>query len=237
MQRSKATYPVFVDEITRDEFLLLVTLVALQQRQQALGADTEEDPLVALQWLLAYWRANAEDTSKHDRAELFFYGRRGYCDLPPDELLAEILSQTTDGYYSSTPAMVSLGSVNDFLRWAFESYIDWEPEPVLPHDPTLFMKASELNHQLFQVAYLNFMLAQFTDHFEEFETLGLTQFLISKREWYPDLWKILTEGTANIEVHYGIGPTEDTRTLIVNGGQWLIHYTDLSNIVIVTAEE
>lgn len=199
MQRSKATYPVFVDEITQDEFLLLVTLVALQQRQQALGADTEEDPLVALQWLLAYWRANAEDTSKHDRAELFFYGRVGYCDLPPDELLAEILSQTTEGYYSSTPAMVSLGDVNDFLRWAFESYIDWDPEPVIP---SLSRKEYVQTVMDFSVA-----LSQFTDHFEDFQVRRIMQYLMDSFQYETSVWYILSQ-SPSIDVEYeGFGIT------------------------------
>lgn len=199
MQRSKATYPVFVDEIPRDEFLLLVTLVALQQRQQALGADTEEDPLVALQWLLAYWRANAEDTSKQDRVEMFFYGRRGYCDLPPDELLAEILSQTTEGYCSSTPTMVSLGGVNDFLRWAFESYIDWDPEPVMP---TLSRKEYVQTVMDFSVA-----LSQFTDHFEDFQVRRIMQYLMDSFQYETPVWYILSQ-SPSIDVEYeGFGIT------------------------------
>lgn len=199
MQRSKATYPVFVDEITQDEFLLLVTLVALQQRQQALGADTEEDPTVALQWLLAYWRANAADTSKHDRAELFFYGRVGYSDLSLEETQSEIIGLLTEGYYSSTPAMVPLADVNDFLRWAFESYIDWAPEPVMP---TLSRKEYIQTVMDFSVA-----LSQFTDHFEDFQVRRIMQYLMGSFHYESSVWYILSQ-SPSIDVEYeGFGIT------------------------------
>lgn len=198
MQRSKATYPVFDDLISQDEFLLLVTLVALQQRQQALGTETEEDPIVALQWLLAYWRADSDDNSRHDRAEMFFNGRRGFSELSLEEVQGEIIGQLTEGYYSSTPAMVSLGDVNDFLRWAFESYIDWDPEPVIP---SLSRKEYVQTVMDFSVA-----LSQFTDHFEDFQVRRIMQYLMDSFQYETSVWYILSQ-SPSIEVEYGEGNT------------------------------
>lgn len=230
IRRSQATFLQFDPDryFTPLEFYQICICLALQ------ADPCNSPPLIALKWMLAYWRADADDGGRHDRAEMFFYGREGFNDCDWNTTLGELINQMTDGYPEDDleEPMISAENVNTVISWAFDKFIDWEPEPVLPHDPTLFMKASEFKRELLQIARVVSMLAQFTDHFEEYETLGLAQFLIARREEYPELWKLLTAGTVNIEVLYGVGPTPDTRTLNINHVQWLIHYTDASDIAI-----
>jgi len=230
IRRSQATFLQFPAEraFTPVEFYLICICLANQ-------ADPCDSPtLIALQWMLAYWRADAYDGTRHDRAELFFHGQDGFEGEDWNTTLAELINQMTDGTDADdlNEDRISAENVNTLIQWAFDKFINWAPEPVLPHDPTLFMKASRFNRELLRTAMVASMLAQFTDHFEEFESLGLTQFLIARRDQYPELWATLTGGEANIEVFYGVGPTENTRTLVVNGGKWRIHFDDNMKITV-----
>lgn len=191
MQRSKATYPVFDDLISQNEFLLLVTLVAIQARPETRNPDPEIAVLGDLQWLLAYWRADADNFDRDDRVDLFFNGRRGFSELDLEETQGEIIGQLTDGWYDGPPTMVSLGNVNDFLRWAWEWFIPWEPEKVYPPIPHLQMSPIMVDTAI--------TLAQFVDHFEEYEVRKIMSFLTDSFKANHPLWHVM-QGLRSIEV-------------------------------------
>lgn len=227
IRRSQATFLQFDADrtFTPAEFYLICLYLALQ------ADPCESKPLTALQWMLAYWRAAADDLSRHDRAGMFFYGRDGFGGEDWDTTLAELINQMTDEpSEEDLEIAISAENVNTLIQWAFDRFINWAPEPTPAPDPTLLMKTSSLNELLLKTTSLTNMLAQFTDHFEEYETLALAQFLVERREVHPDLWLLLTSGGVNIDVQYGVGPTDDTRSLVINGGRWMIHYTEDADI-------
>mgnify|MGYP000883512872 CR=1 FL=1 len=203
MRRSKATFPVFDDLITQNEFLLLVTLVALQASDpKTRNPDPEIAILEDLQWLLAYWRTDANDDGRDDRAEMFFYGRKGFSEMTMEEIQGEIIGQLTDGWYEvedDGTAAVSLGNVNDFLRWAWEKFIPWEPEPVVP---TLSRKEYIQTVMDFSVT-----LSQFIDHFEDFQVRRIMQYLMDSFTHESVVWYTLSQSPA-IDIEYeGFGTT------------------------------
>lgn len=221
MQRSKATYPVFDDLITQNEFLLLVTLVALQASDpKTRNPDPEIAVLEDLQWLLAYWRADTDDHNRNDRVEMFFYGRRGFSELSLEETQAEIIGQLTDGWYEVEDegnAVVSLGNVNDFLRWAWEKFILWEPEKTYPMLSSLRMALIVVDTAI--------SFSQFVDHFEEYEVRKLMTFLTTENyDRQHPLWHVM-DGVRSIEVE------------VMDNGDRVIHVipedADLPNIDII----
>lgn len=224
--RSQATFLQFDADryFTPQEFYLICTCLALQ------ADPCESKPLIALQWMLAYWRADADDGTRHDRAEMFFYGRDGFGGEDWDTTLGELVNQMTDGFDSDDELeepMISAENVNTLIKWAFDRFINWAPEPIKPKLPHPLALIS-----MRETARIAITLSQFVDHFEEYETQALVGFLVEYSLSHPGLWGALAGGEASIDVQYGVGPTPDTRTLNINHGQWLVHYTEDADIAV-----
>lgn len=224
--RSQATFLQFDADryFTPQEFYQICLCLALQ------ADPCGSKPLIALKWMLAYWIADCQDLSRRDRAEIFFYGQDGFNDGDWNTTLAELINQITDRFDSDDELeepMISAENVNTLIKWAFDKFINWAPEPIKPKLPHPLALIS-----MRETARIATTLSQFVDHFEEYETQALVGFLVEHSLSHPELWGALAGGSTNIEVLYGVGPTPDTRTLNINHVQWLIHYTDASDIAI-----
>lgn len=226
IRRSEATFLQFPAErtFTPLEFWHICNCLALQA-----SAGKPDGSLTSLQWMLAYLGADTYDLSRHDRAEMFFYGRDGFGGEKWNPTLGELINQMTDGYPENAleDPVISAENVNTLIRWAFDKFINWAPEPIKPKLPHPLALIS-----MRETARIAITLSQFVDHFEEYETQALVGFLVEHSLSHPELWGALAGGSTNIEVLYGVGPTPDTRTLNINHVQWLIHYTDASDIAI-----
>jgi len=220
IRRSQATFLQFPAErtFTPLEFWHICNCLALQA-----SAGKPDGSLTSLQWMLAYWGADTYDLSRHDRAEMFFYGRDGFGGEKWNPTLGELINQMTDGYPEDAleDPMISAENVNTLIQWAFDKFINWAPEPVSA--PKAPFSAYDW---MLQAARVSVMISQFTDHFEEFEMQALASNLVKCAVVDPDLWALLASGKANIEVQYGTEPDDNTRTLVINGGQWKIHYDE-----------
>lgn len=185
--------------MTQSEFVTLATLVALQGGCNSIA---EPNPLEDVAWMLAYWRAGADDDSLEDRVEMFFHGRTGFSELKTvEELAAEIIGQMTECYWELADEddyCISSREINDFLDWAWNKFIPWEPEPKPETlDAIQYLKA---------VSDTAVTLAQFVDHFEDFQVRRLMDYLMSNWGRESRVWVILSK-FPSIEVVYGEGNT------------------------------
>lgn len=122
-RKSEVRRPVFERDITVPELMILAMLIGLQ------NVDAQYDANTAMRWTLAYWRADREDFERHDRACIFFHGRFGLDTMSMDDVYLEweaTFSCMDDG-------IVSASVVNNFVKWAFDHYIEWVPEPPARH--------------------------------------------------------------------------------------------------------
>lgn len=195
LRRSQAPCPKVPDDyrMTQSEFLTLATLVALQGGCNSIA---EPNPMDDVAWMLAHWRAGADDNSFEDRVYLFFHGHTGFSELKTvEEFASEILIQMTDG---DDDDWVSSREINEFLDWAWNKFIPWEPEPkpeVL--NPAQYLKA---------VSDTAITLSQFVDHFEDFQVRRLMDYLMDNWGSKSRVWWILSK-SPSIEVVYGEGNT------------------------------
>lgn len=116
-RKSEVKQPVFHHPITVPELMTLAALIGLQ------NMDLLPDANNAMRWVLAYWRADRETFERHDRACVFFHGRFGLDTMSMDDVCGEWAE-----LFDAQGGTVTSTDVNDFVQWAFNNYIEWEPE-------------------------------------------------------------------------------------------------------------
>lgn len=213
LRKSQATTPPAsypgVRYLSIDEFKLIVIGFALQNRVDSPdyeGLDIGDH----LRWMLSYWRADHQDDNRFDKAEVYMYGRVGYAEIESDEEILETLLSAVAP--DMTDSEVPHWDAADFIDWAFNKYVEWEPEPV-----KVYRDASAF-HLL--IAQTSIMLAQFVDHFEQGEIEYLLMWLLGKYSANHDVWNLLDNPDKNIEVEVNEQSDRILSLTVPNGG-WL----------------
>jgi hypothetical protein len=219
-----ASYPG-LRYLTLDEFKLIVIGFALQNRvdnPDYEGLDIGDH----LRWMLAYWRADHVDDNRFDKAELYMYGRVGYAEIESDEEILETLLCAVAP--DMTASEVPHWDATDFIDWAFNTYVEWAPEPV-----KVYRDASAFR---ILIAQTSIMLAQFVDHFEQCEVEYLMMHLVTGYGRRSPVWDLFDHPDKNIEVEVN---EQSDRILVLTtpGNGWLkIHWPNEGLLSVTWAE-
>lgn len=211
--------------LTIDQFKLIIIGFALQNRvdnPDYEGMDVGDH----LRWMLAYWRADHVDDDRNDKAEVYMYGRIGYAEIESDEEILETLLSAVAP--DMTDSEVPHWDAADFIDWAFNKYVEWEPEPV-----KVYRTGPQFQILIAQTAIL---LAQFVDHFEQDEIEYLMMWLLQNYGPNHVVWDLFDHPDKNIEVEVNDQSDRILLLTVPNSGWLKIYWSSTPGVISVTWE-